>query len=39
MLTVKVNSFKDFHYLINRNLKIIGEIELIEPQFVNNIEN
>ena len=39
MLTVKVNSFRDFHYLINRNLKLIEEIELIEPQFVNNIEN
>ena len=39
MLTVKVNSFRDFHYLINRNLKLIGDIEVIEPQFVNNIEN
>ena len=38
MVTVKVNSFRDFHYLINRNLKPIGEIEVIEPQFVNNIE-
>jgi len=38
MLTVKVNSFKDFHYLINKNLKPMNEIEIIEPQFINNIE-
>ena len=38
MLHVKVNSFKDFHYLINRKLKPIDEILAIEVQFVDKIE-
>jgi len=38
MLHVKVNSFKDFHYLINRKLKLIDEILAIEVQFVDKIE-
>jgi len=38
MLHVKVNSFKDFHYLINRKLKFIDEILAIKVQFVDKIE-
>ncbi|MHA1535401.1 MAG: hypothetical protein ACTSP8_11800 [Promethearchaeota archaeon] len=38
MLHVKVNSFKDFHYLINRKLKLIDDIVAIEVQFVDKIE-
>jgi len=38
MLHVKVNSFKDFHYLINRKLKLIDEILAIKVQFVDKIE-
>ncbi|MHA1509515.1 MAG: Lrp/AsnC ligand binding domain-containing protein, partial [Promethearchaeota archaeon] len=38
MLHVKVNSFKDFHYLINRKLKNIDEILAIEVQFVDKVE-
>lgn len=38
MLHVKVNSFKDFHYLINRKLKLIDEILAIKVQFVEKIE-
>ncbi len=38
MLHVKVNSFKDFHYLINRKLKLIDEIIAIKVQFVDKIE-
>ncbi|MBY9008964.1 MAG: hypothetical protein KGD74_03760 [Candidatus Lokiarchaeota archaeon] len=39
MLHVKVNSFKDFHYLINRKLKLIDEILALNVQFVDKIEN
>ena len=39
MLHVKVNSFKDFHYLINRKLKLIDEILALKVQFVDKIEN
>ncbi|MBY9015121.1 MAG: EamA family transporter [Candidatus Lokiarchaeota archaeon] len=38
MLHVKVNSFKDFHYLINRKLKFIDEILDLKVQFVDKIE-
>ena len=38
MLHVKVNSFKDFHYLINRKLKLIDGILEIKVQFVEKIE-
>ena len=38
MLHVKVNSFKDFHYLINRKLKPIDDIIEIKVQFVDKIE-
>lgn len=38
MLHVKVNSFKDFHYLMNRKLKLIDEILAINVQFVDKIE-
>ena len=38
MLHVKVNSFKDFHYLINRKLKLIDGILEIKVQFVDKIE-
>lgn len=38
MLHIKVNSFKDFHYLINRKLKLIDEILAIKVQFVDKIE-
>jgi len=39
MLHVKVNSFKDFHYLINRKLKPIEEILDLKVQFVDKIED
>ena len=39
MLHVKVNSFKDFHYLINRKLKSINEILDLKVQFVDKIED
>ena len=38
MLHVKFNSFKDFHYLINRKLKLINEIIALKVQFVDKIE-
>jgi len=38
MLHVKVNSFKDFHYLINRKLKPMDDILDIRIQFVDKIE-
>ncbi len=38
MLEVRVNSFKDFHYLINRKLKPLNEILEVEVQFVNKKE-
>ncbi|MHA1104772.1 MAG: Lrp/AsnC ligand binding domain-containing protein [Promethearchaeota archaeon] len=38
MLKVRVNSFKDFHYLINRKLKPLNEILEVEVQFVNKKE-
>ncbi|TES95286.1 MAG: hypothetical protein E3J90_09955 [Promethearchaeota archaeon] len=38
ILHVKVNSFKDFHYLINRKLKLIDDILAIKVQFVDKIE-
>ncbi|MFX0048564.1 MAG: Lrp/AsnC ligand binding domain-containing protein, partial [Candidatus Hermodarchaeota archaeon] len=37
MLHVKVNSFKDFHYLINRQLKPFDEILDLKVQFVDKI--
>ncbi|TFG16191.1 MAG: EamA family transporter [Promethearchaeota archaeon] len=37
-IDVKVNSFKDYHYLINRKLKPLEEIISLEAQFVNNVE-
>ncbi|NVM19476.1 MAG: DMT family transporter [Candidatus Lokiarchaeota archaeon] len=39
MLHVKVNSFKDFHYLINRKLKLMNEILVLKVQFVDKIED
>jgi len=39
MLHIKVNSFRDFNYLINRKLKPIEEILALEVQFVDKIEN
>ena len=38
LLHVKVNSFKDFHYLINRKLKLMDDILAIKVQFVDEIE-
>ncbi|MBY9004615.1 MAG: Lrp/AsnC ligand binding domain-containing protein [Candidatus Lokiarchaeota archaeon] len=38
MLKVRVNSFKDFHYLINRKIKPLNEILEVEVQFVDKIE-
>lgn len=38
LLKVRVNSFKDFHYLINRKLKPLNEILEVEVQFVNKKE-
>jgi DNA-binding Lrp family transcriptional regulator len=38
MLNVRVNSFRDFHYLINRKLKPLNEILEVEVQFVNKKE-
>ena len=38
LLYVKVNSFKDFHYLINRKLKLMDDILAIKVQFVDEIE-
>jgi DNA-binding Lrp family transcriptional regulator len=38
MLHVKVNSFRDFHYLLNKQLKTIDEILALEVQFVDKIE-
>jgi DNA-binding Lrp family transcriptional regulator len=38
MLKVRVNSFKDFHYLINRKLKPLNGILEVEVQFVNKKE-
>ncbi len=38
MLKVRVNSFRDFHYLINRKLKPLNEILEVEVQFVNKKE-
>ena len=37
-LDVKVNSFKDYNYLINRRLKPMEEIISLEAQFVDNVE-
>jgi len=39
LLHVKVNSIKDFHYLINRKLKPIDEILDLKVQFVDKIED
>ena len=38
MLNVRVNSFRDFHYLINRKLKPLNEILEMEVQFVDKKE-
>lgn len=38
MLNVRVTSFQDFHYLINRKLKPLNEILEVEVQFVNKKE-
>jgi len=38
MVKVQVNSFKDFHYLINRKLKPLDEILEVEVQFVSKKE-
>ncbi|MHA1671719.1 MAG: Lrp/AsnC ligand binding domain-containing protein [Promethearchaeota archaeon] len=38
MLNVRVNSFKDFNYLINRKLKPLNEILEVKVQFVNKKE-
>jgi drug/metabolite transporter (DMT)-like permease len=38
MVKVQVNSFRDFHYLINRKLKPLNEILEVEVQFVNKKE-
>ena len=38
IVQVKVNSFKDYHYLINRKLKPMEEIISLKAQFVDNIE-
>ena len=37
-IDVKVNSFKDFHYLINRRLKPLEEIISLDAHFVDNVE-
>ena len=39
MLHVRLNSFRDFHYLINKKLKTIDEIVALEVQFVDKIED
>jgi DNA-binding Lrp family transcriptional regulator len=38
MVKVQVNSFRDFHYLINRKLKPLNEILEMEVQFVDKKE-
>ncbi len=38
MLNIKLNSFRDFNYLINRKLKPMEEIVDIEVQFIDKIE-
>ena len=38
MLYIKLNSFRDFNYLINRKLKPMEEIVDIEVQFIDKIE-
>ena len=38
MVKVQINSFRDFHYLINRKLKPLNEILEVEVQFVNKKE-
>ena len=38
LLHIKLNSFKDFNYLINRKLKSIEEISDLEVQFIDKIE-
>ena len=38
LLHIKVNSFKDFNFLINRKLKPIEEIMELEVQFIDKIE-
>jgi hypothetical protein len=38
MLHIKVNSFKDFNFLVNRKLKPIEEIIELEVQFIDKIE-
>jgi drug/metabolite transporter (DMT)-like permease len=38
MLNIKLNSFRDFNYLINRKLKQMEEIIDIEVQFIDKVE-